>query len=174
MTASAETVLPEPLSPTRPNVFPRSHREVGILHDREPFWPRQELDPKSLDLAGGAGRRLPASVGVSTCALAVGAQPGQSTSRVAFSLPPPTRPLPVGRSRPSESRRPSATRLNAKDRQHDGDTGEDERPGCGIDELEALVEHAAPTRGGRLLADTEEAQPGLGQEGEAERQARSG
>ena len=48
--------------------------------------------------------------------------------------------------------------------------GEDERPWRGVDELESLLEHPAPARSGRLLADAEEAEAGLGEEGEAERQ----
>ena len=47
MTASAETVLPEPLSPTRPNVFPRCTEKVASSMTGSHSWPGQELDPQS-------------------------------------------------------------------------------------------------------------------------------
>ena len=46
--------------------------------------------------------------------------------------------------------------------------GKMHRPGRRVDELESLLQHAAPARGGRLLADSEEAQAGLGQQGKTE------
>ena len=52
--------------------------------------------------------------------------------------------------------------------QHDGQPGKDERPRSSVDELETLLEHAAPARCRRLFADTEEAEARLGQECEAE------
>ena len=71
MTASAETVLPEPLSPTRPSVVPRASENVGVLHDRKPLLPGEEFDPQSLDpeecrLALGLGRELGRAVPLSS------------------------------------------------------------------------------------------------------------
>ncbi len=58
--------------------------------------------------------------------------------------------------------------VEGQHRQHDGDPGEDDRPRRRVDELESLLEHAAPARSGRLLTDAEKAQTGLGQQRESE------
>ena len=58
--------------------------------------------------------------------------------------------------------------VEGQDRQHDGDTGEDDRPGRGVDELKPFLQHAAPARNGGLFADSEKAQTGFGEQGKAE------
>ena len=109
MMANAETVLPDPLSPTRPSVSPRrTVKSASSITGSHSWRVRNSMRrPRtSSSAASGLG------TGMSTWGPVAGASRARGLRRRPRS--PATRLFPVGRSRPSESRSPSATRLKAK------------------------------------------------------------
>ena len=126
MTARAETVLPEPLSPTSPSVFPRSTVKFASSIDREPLAVGQELDTKALDREQRGrgyvgGRRIRRGRGRCRCAgggrpVGLGGDPAQPGHAATGACRRRRRRCwsSSGRSRPRESRRPSAIRLKER------------------------------------------------------------
>ena len=165
MTARAETVLPEPLSPTSPSVLPRCtvKSAPSITGSHSPRG--QELDAQAPDRRA-VRHRVPAA-GASAwtswprCTRAKGLRRLRSTRYEAASR----RPLPAQR-----VAQPVGDQVEGQDGEHDGEPREDERPWRRVDELVAFLQHPSPARRGWLLADPEEAQAGFDQQGEAERQ----
>ena len=164
MTASADTVLPEPLSPTRPSVVPGASEKVASSMTGSHFC-RVRNSIRNPLTERSAGSRSGTDESISMSCFAAG------TAAIRWardpSLPRPISPPPEGRSRPSESRRPSATRLKARTVNMIAIPGKIDSPRRRVDELKSFLEHSAPARRRRLLADAEEAQSSLGQHGEA-------
>ena len=152
---------PERLSPLQ--------AEAGVLHDGQPPAAGQELHPRcSTVSSGGAG--VCVRQGERAAVAAGRGESGRSGDQAAFTSRRPAGLLPAGRSRPRESRRPSATRLKARTVSMMARPGKIRAHGEELMNWKPSLKHAAPTRRRWLLAHAEEAQARLGQQGEAQRQ----
>ena len=63
MTASDDTVLPEPLSPTRPRVSPAPIVKLDVVDDRQPAVGARELDAAARSTASSAAAAAVLDVG---------------------------------------------------------------------------------------------------------------
>ena len=148
MTASAETVLPEPLSPTRPSVLPGCTAKLtsSMTGSHSPL--TLNSTRRRSTARSGADLRRDAGAGRSGCRGVVPSPVTAGLEVAASGVDPVRASRPRRHRRAAAARRPLAAQrvpqavgdqIEGQHRQHDGDPGKMTAQGGGVDELEALL-----------------------------------